>query len=913
MTGHGSGLLTALALAMTLTAPVRADTIDIAFLPPEVVPQDLCSAGRQDALSDDLDTGASEIDPLARLYLEHLRRDIRNLSAEDADRWFDFILTLIGWQETLDPAFVGNSALLARIALHVDAGRLAELQASGLIEELRLSAGQMTNVQRMALAQYYLNGVGVAADPDYAHGLIREAAFGGNVDALMTIARMQLQDRPLPGWDAPLDLTVTLAFGGMLGQLNAAVCGRAERIAQEYLNGDIVTRNPQIAYAWYRFAADLGGSTAAWRVVEFHLDADAVQKDNDVMLHYLQLAVARGLTLDNQQADRVRSVGNVDEATLQRILGYNFSADSGRERPSLSDFLQLSVNLDGEEAASDGPYLQYLRELTRFETAPGWVFTRLAQEVLILEGRWAGESEAMLLLEQAVQRGDGEGMQVLGRMLVRYRDEPAQMARAISLLTEAVTGHGISAAMADLEALYRCQANEAPLLSEADDWARAYRASMAEPVVISATDLAVLDPFSAPEAIAQIQTQALLGYPQELANQVQRVQLDPFATEDAYRLWAARLNSSDKALELFAELEFNLAANPAERDLAVELFRRIYLNNGVTTALDLSIALVEHNGRDPAIADEIEAMLTQAGNRGEGASIRLLSRLVAGTRTEAEVYGQFAQAIEERGDFLALMFAIPHIGFAQTDDYIDRAVSLMNCGTKDADELGDAYAILQSPDMSYHWRRIGINFEYGHVLAKLALADRQMALFDQGAAPNERQVLERELAEGNAAARRSLYALTADPDLQTWDPDAAAGYLLSLIAEGTAEDEAWVLTSYRVADAAVRDIVDARFDITDLYQRASRRGDVQARLDLALLLRARAAGASDLRAAADWLLQAAEAGSVEAMAELGRTFAFGLGVPVDREAALNWLDQANRAGDTAAGDLARLLRLDTGL
>lgn len=905
-------LILALVAALVLPAPSRADTIDLAFLPPEVQPQDLCNVPPADPPDPDLATGESDIDPEARLFLQFIRRDIRNLLADDADRWFDFILTLIDWQERLDPAFAGNSALLARIALHVDAGRLVELQAAGLIDQLRQTATRMTNQQRMALAQYYLNGIGVPVDPDYAHGLIRDAAYGGNVDALMTIARMEVQGRPLPGWDAPLDLTVTLAFGGMLGQMNAQVCDHAERIAREYLDGDVVTRNPQIAYAWTRFAADLGGSNAAWRVVEFHLEADAIAKDNAVMLHYLQLAVERGLSLDASQADRVRSAGNIDAATLQAILGYNFSADTGRERPSISDLLQLTVNPDAEEAAEDGPYLRYLRAVAEFDTAPGWVFTRLAEEVLIREGRWAGEAEAMALLEQAARRGDGEGMQVLGRMLVRYRDDPVQLARAASLLTEAVTGHARATAMADLEALYRCQANEAPLLSEAADWGRAWRASMADPVTISPTDLIALDPFKAPEAIAQIQSQALRGSPQGIANQVQRVQGDPFATENTQRLWAARLNASDKALELFAELEFTLATNPAGRDLAVELFRRIYLHNGVTTALDLSVALVEDNGRDPAIAAEIVGMLTKAGNRGEGASIRLLARLLADRRSESEVYAEFAQVIEERGDFLALMFAMPHISFAQSDDYIDRAVSLMACGTKDVEELGDAYAILQAPDMTWHWRQIGLTFEHGHVLAKLALADRQMALYSDGAAPTEVQVLERELAEGNAAARRSLYTLTADPDLQSWNPGAAADHLLALIAEGTPEDEAWVLTSYRLADPAVQAAIDQRFDIGDLYQRAARRGDVQARLDLALLLRARAAGPSDLRAAADWLRQAAEGGSIAAMAELGRTLALGIGVPVEREQALIWLDQADRGGDTAAADLARLLRLDQG-
>ncbi len=78
----------------------------------------------------------------------------------------------------------------------------------------------------------------------------------------MSVARFDLQGTPIPEWDAPLDLTVTLAFGGMLGELNEGVCARAERIAREYMEGGVVTRNPEIALAWYKFAANLGGATA---------------------------------------------------------------------------------------------------------------------------------------------------------------------------------------------------------------------------------------------------------------------------------------------------------------------------------------------------------------------------------------------------------------------------------------------------------------------------------------------------------------------------------------------------------------------------------------------------------------------------------------------------------------------------
>lgn len=894
-------------LALDWLDPAQADTLDLAFMPPVVVPQDLCIPGASTD-EQDADIGIGTDGLTDELRLRFIQRDIRNLQAEDARRWFDFILSLIDWQAELDPSFAETGAILARISLYIDAGRLVELRDLGLIDQLRQSARPLPNSARMALAQYFLNGVGVEQDAAYASNLIREAAYGGNPDALFSIARSMLHGDQITGWDAPLDMTVTLAFGGMLGQMNADVCRHAERIAQEYLNGDVVTRNPEIAYAWFKFGADLGGATAAWRIVEFHLGADAARKDNEEMLKYLTLAIARGVAVDSVKAEQIRSASNVDEARLREILGFNFSADDGRTRPTLSGYFQLTVNLDSELPSEGSPFLQYLTELTRFETTPGFVFTILAKEVLQRRGRWAAEAEATAWLEEAVIRRDPEGMQMLAGILVRYRDDPVQVNRAANLLGEAVSRFGQMSAMNDLDGLYRCQANDAPLVEQADHWATAYRASQSDTVGIGPNDLIALDPFKAPETIAQVQSQALRGDPQSLANFVERVQLDLLATDDAQRIWASRIDGSVKGLEAFARLEFALATNPAERDLAVELFRRIYLNNGVTTALDLSVALIDDNARDPVIAAEIIKYLTIAGNRGEGAAINLLARVQSETRSPQAVYQQFAEAIEDRGDFLALMYAMRFISLDKSDDYIDRAVSLMTCGTKDVGELSGAYAILQMPEMAFHWDQIGLLLQGGNVLAKLALTDRQVRYFDTGAAPNLRQVFERALAEGDLTAHRSLYILTANPDLPSYDPAAAAGHLTALLA--FAEEETFVLENYRMADPDVRAAVDALQDVNALFLRAAENGDIIAKRDYALTLRDTAASLSELQTSTRWLKEAAEGGDIIAMTELGRALAFGIGVAQDRVQALTWLEQAARAGNTDAMELAHLLRLE---
>ncbi|WP_102109631.1 hypothetical protein [Oceaniglobus roseus] len=903
-------LAATLALGCLAAVPLQARTLDMAFLPPTLEPQDVCSAAAaaEDREEDTgVDLGQEQLTDTVRIL--YLGRDIRRLQAEDADRWFDFISALITRRAEIDEEYQGGDEMLDRIALHVDAGRLDELRQKGLIAQLRAMDDALTNNQRMVLAQYYMSGTGVQADPDYARTLIVNAAYGGNANALLALARLELQGTPITEWEAPLELTVTMAFGGLLGQLNHGVCARAERIAREYQSGEVVSPNPAIAYQWRRFAADMGGAEAAWKVVEYQMGADAAEKDNEVLRRYLKLAVQRGIAVSDRQVAQLKASGGLDDAELNRILGFNLSEDKGRTRPSLVPMLELAVNVDGDTTDESSVYLDYLRELTTFDNAPGFVFTVLAKEILVRKGRWRGEDEAMPLLEEAAHRGDPEGMQILAGRLIRYRNDPAQLNRAADLLAETVSRHGMASSMQMLDGLFRCQAPDAPRLREAATWARNFRATEYDNVTVSATDLVALDPFKEPEVLGQIQSQALNNRVAALAQFAQRQQVDPAALPSSRELWAARLDNSDQALEAFVELEFELATNPQERALAVELFRRVYLNNGVTTALDLAIALTEDNARDPAVADEIVTLLKRAGARGEGAAIRLQARLQSRTRDPRAIYEDYAQVIEDRGDFLALMFAMPYVTNQKAADYVDRAVSLMTCGTKDVDELGEAAALRSAPDQSYHWRRVALAVEGGNVLSKLRLSDSQMAAFDRGAAPQAADVYARDLDEGDADAHRQLYRLTSDPDLQTYDPAKAANHLVALMQTRSDAALRFVLAAYRRAPAAVREIADARIDMNGLYQQAAAAGDVAAKVDFALMLRDTARSSGDLVTSAQLLGEAAEAGNAEAMAEYGHVLAYGIGVPRDVGQALGWLDRAAGLGATRAEGLANLLRL----
>lgn len=903
--------LPCLALILTSVAhPVAAQgPLNLRFEPPVIEQADVClpvdripEVGSQ--IDDSTDDTKEQLTDEDRARF--LRADIRDLLRDDPGRDFEYIVALIERRAEVDVRFSQADATLALIDLHLQTMRLAALSESGLVESLRGQADLLDQGQRLALARLYLDGTGVVQDVAFGQDLLRDTAFDGSAEALLEIARMAIDGTMIDAWDAPLDLTVSMAFGGVVGGLDAGICDRAERIAREYERGEIVAADAGLAFAWRRFAADMGDADAAWAVVQYHLNAPAATKDNEELNRYLAVAARLGRRPDPAEAETLRASGAVAPDALSTILGFNFSEETDGVS-SIVPYLDLDVNVDAVEADEDGLYLDYLREVSRIPEAPAAVFSRLAREVLVRRGRWAGEAEAMELLEQAVARGDGDAMAQLAQMLMRYRDDPRRRDRAISLLMETVSQHGMAGSMAALDGLFRCQVNDAPRLAEANHWAQAYGASRAAQVQISATDLLSLDPYRDPETIARIQSQALTGQPNMIAAQVQR--LEHLGRPDAaLRFWAERMNSSRQALETFSEIEFELALSPDARDRAVEVFRRVFLNNGVTTALDLAIALTEHNSRDPAIAAEIVHLLTMAGNRGEGAAIRLLSRHQ--DRPAKEVFEEYAEIIEERGDFLALMFAFPFLTVDKRDDYADRAVSLMNCGTKDINELGDAWSFHGDGPLSQHWQRVGLAVAGGDVLSKLRLSDRQMAFYGTGRAPDAAAVAERRVADGDPAAVLEAFRLAANADFESYDPETALRHMRTLVAQRGDVAAVPVLRAWRAAPAAVQALIASQVDVEPLLARAANTGDPAAAYEYAALLRERAQTAADLTPALDWFVVAAKGGHVPAMVDVALIQGFGPQTLKQPQEALRWLNRAAELGDEQASVLAGLLRLE---
>ncbi len=893
-------------MVFAFVQPAFSERLALTFLPPDLPPADVCNAPPEEREVEELQDGEIVVAPPVQVRLEdkervrYLSRDIRDLTQDGAREWTAYIEELITRKAVLDPRYVGVNETFERAELLIKAGQLDELEQRGLLKSLVAEIETMTNSQKVKLAHFLRLGIGVEADPTRADALLVDAGFAGNSAALLAIVRLELSGQPVQGWDITPEETATLAFGGMIGQINLGLCDRAERMAREYINGDILEPNQELAYAWRVFAADLGGADAAWRVVEHHLNGTAPRADRDVLEKYLEQAVAGGVEIGDQEIVQLEDSGLILVDDIREMLArHPISVRPGVRRVA-SDYMTLDVNPIYAAPQRESDLRSYLNDMVNIPNAPAHMFTRLAKEVLLRDGRWGGEVEARVLLTTAIERGDPEAHVLLADMQTRYRRAPEALGAAENLLLDAVSRFEHAPAMAALDELYRCRLPGAPFLNEAAFWSNAYRASAVARISASPSDTAKLSTTFEPRKVALIQGHAVQGHPASKAKILQILQSDPLVSEAAIKFWAEQVSANDIALEDYVIQEFVLASTERDRLRAIDLYRRAYLDVGQAMSLDLAVALVEHAGRDPQTAKDILGLLERSSSRGEGAAIRLLARLTG--RTTREVYAEYADKIEERGDFLALMVAAPFVDDAKFADYMDRAVSLMNCSTKDVAELAEAYASRGNADEAMHWLQVGLSLEGGNVLSKLGLTDRQAEVFDAGLPTAV------SLGEDAGERKRRAYIDASDARGLDFDPDLAAERLAGMLLSEDSGEQIWAITQFSSAPAIIQEIVKETVDTSEVIRLAAATGDARAQYEWGMYLRNGAESADDLALSAEAFLAAAQAGRADAMTEYGFALGFGVGVETDLKLALIWLQKAQVLGNDRARDLARMIR-----
>ena len=908
-----------LALSLAAVNPLAAQDgarLDFRFEPPNIQIEPICTARPPDEdtirLWDAWDGGA-----LPDMDSTLIRRDINRLLHLDGVRWYEKSMQMIDRLEARNPSFGGQNALMSRIAAMEVAGRFETLTKAQLVPELAAYGDALSPRARTALARYYRDGIGVPRDEARSDALLISAGYAGNADALLTLSGMVLNGTAPQEWDVPLELAVSMAFGSLVGELNPTICDRTARIAREYHSGEIVQKDPQLAHDWFRFTADLGDAYSAWKVVEYHLEAEGFARDNATLLKYLNMASDAGLPYAQIELGRLYEVGALVEPDLDKALSLYEQAASNGERPGLTRVALFLERYALEYPSQQSRRVDALDALTKLQDPPGWAFTRLSELVLETEGRWAGTEHARQLLERAVELGDLDGTISLANLILAQASDPSDFDQAVNLLAKAVSVNGGISPLKTLFSAYTCRAVDAPRLAEAQHWQALEQATATANIDLSAHEVIALSPDNDPLTLAALQSHALYGRPSALASWLKLLEYAGFADAEMQDFWTDYSDRYSLVLNALAKLEFELAENREQRLAAFGLLREEYKRSGPSAALTLAEALLDSRTQiDPTAAAQAQGeavtLLTEIAKLGYGKAIQLIAGFAKDDDGRRAVFDTYRDIIEVDGDFSALLFAIPYVTGPDRERMMQRARGIMPCDYKNAMLMAGVTRQVGDRDGTGHWLDVAQTLMEDNTWAITDLAKARYDLEGPSGATLAADMFERSYALGDDTAGRELFELRVSPELATFSPDKAVDLIADAVVTERIPLLAGYLGRYRKADDATQSAIAKTLDIPELYRVAASGGDVYSMRSYGQYLMANATGPADLTSATDWLRQAAEWGDATAMADYGEALAFGIGVPADPVQATVWLERASDGGSHKAGEITRLIRLSRG-
>lgn len=909
-TRPGVTAATALALLLAGSAGLRAQSVTLDFAPPDMVVTPICVARVPDSelLAE---WGAWDGKALPDRDIGLINRDLRRLAEIDPVAWDPTIQRIIELLPNFSPSFTEDNVLLARINQMIELGQLQELRATGLVQEL-LDRGEENSPRMLsALSEFLTEGIGIDRDRDLGTELLMAAGYGGNADALLTLSHLAVAGNAPDGWDVHPELAVTMAFGSLVGQIDPLICDRIARIAREYSNGGVVSVDHDMAVRWYQFAADLGDPISAWRVAEYELQSELVTKDNDVLLTYLKKASDGQLPYAQVALGRVYEAGALLPVDLERAQNlYEAAADAGDRAGliRLSGFLEAQLP---RRPTLKSIFMDTLVRLENIENPPPWVFAKRASLILHQQGRWSGQAEARPLLERGAALGDPAATFMLARLDMADARNDAEFYEVIDILIQAVITEGDAAPTANLQAAFICKAPGAPLLDEAAYWANAEAAIGSSSFEFTDVALKELAEDPDPLDMAALQTQALYGRATPLANLLAVLERDGSpASEIAF--WTALAERSAPVVTARAELALADAATPAARTAALDQFRAAFDAGDEDAALKLVKALLT----DPSDAASTEAamLLVTLARLGNGEAMALLPDADAEAYPNPRaVFEAFAGQIDARGDFMALMLAIPFLTDAATRDaYHKRAIAVMNCTFSEALAYANVMGKADDSEAARRWLSIADHLaaDVGWQIVKLGDAFRMLSDGDSDA--EALALYEKAYALGNRTSVYRLLRIHGDPKQPAYDQAQVVSLYGDLLARSAANEIPAVLSQIAGKDAPLRLAIEAQLNVDQLYADAAASGNPVGMREHARRLRTSAVSLAEIEISTDWLLKASNNGDVPAMVLLAQSYAMGVGVPRSTEKARSWLVKAADAGDPAAIDMVKLFSFDAG-
>ncbi|MEP3199057.1 MAG: hypothetical protein ABJO57_14360 [Lentilitoribacter sp.] len=225
--------------------------------------------------------------------LNDIRRDLGRLISHKAGEQTELIKKIISALETDFAAYEHHHALvdLIKLALKLNQADLTVEQV--YFDDLLKVRGILPPAAKNFVSNLILTGT-FKAPIEVGLDLKISAANESHPDALLELTNHQDDPFVQEFWGINSDISILLAFGGLMGEFDDGYCNRARQIAREYANGTYVVKDLEASVIWYEHLASLGDVGSAWKVAEYHMFTTAADRDDVVLSDHLLIASQAG-------------------------------------------------------------------------------------------------------------------------------------------------------------------------------------------------------------------------------------------------------------------------------------------------------------------------------------------------------------------------------------------------------------------------------------------------------------------------------------------------------------------------------------------------------------------------------------------------------------------------------------------
>lgn len=901
-----------------LPGSASAGPIDIDFQPPEIATEHRCFSQKSDV---DILKFWSNWDgvKLPRWEANLIQYDMRRLRDKEPIKYFDTITRIIELMPSVKSNYSQTNNDQDIVRLYVAAGREHELEGTGRIERLLASAENASPGLQNYLADILLAGVLAPEDMVRANQLKVRAAYGGNADALLYLADIYLQGQTVENWNVEPKIAATMAFGALVGKLDGGFCDRVGRIAREFSKGVVVKQNHYTSEAWYKLIADMGDINAAWKIAEYHLQGQEIEKNNDTLLKYIKVAAEGKLTQAQLAYGRILEAGSITEQDLSAAKQYYQAvADTGNRAGNIR-IVRLIEEWKDFAGSDRSEYKSELRNLVNAGNAPGWAYTRLSRLIVQDEGRWAAAEEVLPMLEKAASLEDSDGKRDLVKFLLHDYDNRNNFGRALDILDDLVFSTGAISPMAELYRIHVCVDPNGPNLSTAKSWEEAELAAGNTTLLLEPENVTDALVKYDPEALSRVQTQALYKRANALAIHMQVLKNED-ASPEKIAFWDAVSNNITNYHSTNARLQRDLSDVNSTKELAevdrlLSLLEMALANGEKQAELDFAEVVMIFKSDDNILMDRAMRLLTKNASEGHGRAFDLLTEL-SYRRSDVSLdalYSEHINTINSRGDFGAQLFAAIHADkILDRKDHYRKAVAIVPCTFKNVAKLIDFSIKHPEVGEKKRWLNVAAIFAENDGWNNVVIGD---LIWDEKDDTSQIAAIESYEAGrklGDTTAMQRLLAVYGTNFGKRYNAQYASNLFSELLEVSPAQELPKLLTRLKKSTGAIRKDVTQKVDIFALYQNAAKSGNPAVMREYGLQLRAKGIEekqAAFIKESNEWITKSAEANDVRAMLLLAEIYALGSGVEASRSQAIEWLELASSLGAPEADQLLSAMRL----